>query len=295
MNRHVALLFALSLIWLPLSAIAGEQISPTFARKPSPEWVKANLPKDFKGKAALAVKTGGMIAVLYKEEAGKKRVLSVFRDGAEKQLWSFVDHGVPIESALVPRPSLLLCDLNGNAEPDLMFCHSEDKGVGKESELWQRRLLVFVDGKQIGKPIDVSGTDFAVHHTKKGAEIGASSDAAKPATRRETVVILSNRTTRTPPRIYIWSRTLQYKTAKEKEEGSPVNELLECEVIKDGIGITRYTESRTGKVEKGKKKGVSKGPEEGAEDGVAARAIKREKIYDKVFAALRRGETTTLQ
>jgi hypothetical protein len=91
--------------------------------------------------------------------SGVGRPLLLFFKYRQKQiLWKIDWLGT---SGHVPDPILAAGNFNANQAPDLLFCYSTDRGIGKSAEHWTQYLYLFFDNEQtIEQPFSLAVVDI---------------------------------------------------------------------------------------------------------------------------------------
>lgn len=151
-------------------------------------WIAANIPKDVSfGLQALDLGEGGA-AFFYVRKA--VAYLSIFENEKERVLWQSKDEGFV---TLGYPPILAETKLDCNDERDLIFIFPNDDGTCRYAECFERKMIIFWDGKLPGTQIELTEADWWFSPTEfqnpvEFVESNTTGDG--PATKTEVEVFL---------------------------------------------------------------------------------------------------------
>ena len=128
--------------------------------------------------------------------------LSLFKDGQEEILWKNDDVMELVGAAA--SPILGKGHFNLNNSSDILFCYTEDFGIGQSAEHWKQYLLIFFDGKADETfPILLSASDWSVSDEPPYNYYGMKN---RPGSERRSFVLLVPESKQGACTLYVWSR-----------------------------------------------------------------------------------------
>ena len=186
-----------------LSAAAQEEQQPflRFATSFTKQRMLSNieeLPSTFSSEAAWTLALNGKLIMLYQRPHVNAR-LSFFTKGQEQVLWDY--QGYMSLTGPARPPVLAEGFLNANETPDILFCYTDDKGIGQGAEVWDQYLLLFLDGTQQTSPLRLSASDW---WTDDKPPYMKGNDGQEASERETEVLLLPAHGTR-PCTVILWS------------------------------------------------------------------------------------------
>lgn len=158
---------------------------------------KPELPNESFYAKILTLELPAKTAVFYYDK-NWEAILLAYEQGQKRLLWKI--HDPYPSSGQMPYPVLAAVLLNANQEFDLLFCHSNDRGIGKSAEHWDQNMYLFIDSqKTTEKPIPLSVVDISLCDSDQA-------DCRGVWERQDALVLIVPASEDTPGTIYVWSQ-----------------------------------------------------------------------------------------
>lgn len=172
----------------------------TFPLMPS---VQQEVGVNFSTEAGLMLPLDSRFLILY-QRPHLQVALSLFQKGQEHVLWNNAD--VMELRGPATRPTLGTGRLNNNEILDILFCYTEDYGIGQNSEHWRQYLLLFFD--EIPEAVNhsnilLSMSDWSMSEETPSYRHGRQ---GRPGSERRSFVMLFPATKKDPCTLIVWSR-----------------------------------------------------------------------------------------
>lgn len=183
-------------------------------------WNKDSLGVEFSPEQALELELDDETVLFYHDERSWEAFVVVLQHRQKQILWKIDWLGT---SGHVPDPILAAGNFNANQAPDLLFCYSTDRGIGKSAEHWTQYLYLFFDNEQTTEqPISLAVVDIFLCDPDE-----EKLSSCKPSKDRlESLVML----------LPAWGKKLSKMSFEHfEQEGLPKNIIIQLHVLEEQI------------------------------------------------------------